>query len=144
MKNFDATVGTQIDPDSYQTPTNWLNARDAAESGANLIALSTTRAKSKDYGWKHYLHCRIEGDPLDVEYTISFTDRSPAYAQLEKLKDDDNERGVMDPDDSAFPFRFRVKQVNKTFGLMAATPEETKLGEQWSPPQREDQTSSPF
>lgn len=144
MRNLNETPAAEIDIDSYQKESLFLNARDVAESHANLVALYSHKAKTQEYGVKHFLHVKIEGDPTDTEYTLSFTDRSPAYAQLEKLAEVEAEGQAMNPDYRVYPIRCRVKQVGKSFGLEAASEEETKLGESWLPPVQVQSQHSPF
>lgn len=112
MKDFDESLDDDIDLESYEhDETNWLGAKDA--QGFTLIAMSCNPAKTK-YGPKQFLHVVLEDDTEAVEYTVSFSEKSAAYAQLQRILDT---RGA-----DGFPFRCRIEGIGRTFKLVKAPP----------------------
>lgn len=118
MRNFDETPGASVDADSFeQEETIWLRPSDAV--GLDLVVLSASRGLTQ-YGPKLFAHVIQEDDPEATEYTVSFSERSAAYAQLSAILEAREE--------GAFPFRAAIAPVGKTYKLVAATPHETPRG----------------
>lgn len=122
-RKLSQTAASEVNTDSFFPPTNWLAARDAI--GARLVARSANIAESTwtdpmgvpKRGMKAFLHCYAEDDADEDERTISFSDRSPAYAQLKRILDEEG--------DLAFPFLFTVGEAGKSFRLEDAPDRQT-------------------
>lgn len=99
-----------MNPEEYVEQTNWLNASDA--KAYTLIATSARLSDKGKWGPKAYMDATLDGDSEATLYTISFNQKSPAYAQLQRILE---EEGA-----TAFPFRCRVTGIGQTFALGSA------------------------
>ena len=129
VKSLGQTAANQIDTENFFPPTNWLKAEDSVNSP--LVALKANSKRNTEYGPKCYLHVAFEGDEAATEWVISFTNKSPAYAQIYAILSEDNLAAgtAFQPGDdlvspvegsnapSSFPFAFRVGRVGKSFRL---------------------------
>lgn len=99
-----------MNPEEYVEQTNWLNASDA--KAYTLIAMGARLSDKGKWGPKAYMDAMLDGDSEATLYTISFNQKSPAYAQLQRILE---EEGA-----TAFPFRCRVTGIGQTFALGSA------------------------
>lgn len=116
MRDFLETPGASVDTNVAQEfpPTVWLSAADAI--GLPLVALSCNVGATQ-YGKKAFLHCTILTDPDAEEKTISFTERSVAFKQLEPIIARDltvQERGSVE---SPYPFTFTVLHAGRSYAI---------------------------
>lgn len=104
MKNFGQTTGADVDTTEFQEETHWMTVKEAV--GQTLIVRKAHTGKTQ-WGTKYFITVNIENDEEAVDYTISASDNSALYHQIEMIVLNDGNKG--------FPFRATVRQVGRTY-----------------------------
>lgn len=100
-RSFGATGGASVDTKRIGGNA-WIQARDILH--LPFTALNVIYGET-EWGPKAWLNIRLTLDGKTEEYTVTFSDKSPAYIQLKACADTD------------FPFVARIEKQGRSFKL---------------------------
>lgn len=106
VKSFSDTAGVDVNVDDFNQPTHWMTVKEAENQ--IFVVTSANKAETK-WGTKYFIHAIVEGDEDAVEYTISASDQSALFHQIEVA--------IANEGKDAFPFRAQVVAVGRTYAF---------------------------